>query len=57
MLRWYGHVKRMDEDRVVKRVYVSECRGSRIRGRPRKRWIDSVRECLSERGLNELQTK
>ena len=55
LLRWYGHVKRMDADRVVKRVYVSECRGARIRGRPRKRWIESVRECLRERGLNELQ--
>ena len=24
LLRWYGHRKRMDADRVVKRVYVSE---------------------------------
>ena len=28
VLRWFGHVERM-EDRIVKRVYVSECAGSR----------------------------
>ena len=31
------------------RVYVGECAGSRSVGRPRKRWIDTVKECLKEK--------
>ena len=41
VLRWFGHVERMENDRNVKRVYVGECTGSRSVGRPRKRWIDT----------------
>ena len=46
VLRWFGHVARMKRDRIAKRVYVEECAGSRSVGRPRKRWIDTVKECL-----------
>ena len=45
VLRWYGHVERMENDRIAKRVYVRKCAGSRSIGRPRKRWIDTVKEC------------
>ena len=37
VLRWFGHVERMERDRIAKRVYVRECAGSRSVGRPRKR--------------------
>ena len=43
-------VERMENDRVVKRVYVGECTGSRSVGRPRKRWIDTVKGCLERFG-------
>ena len=33
----------MENDRIAKRVYVVECTGSRSVGRPRKRWIDTVK--------------
>ena len=39
---WFGHGERMDRDRIVKRVYVGECAGSRSVGRTRKIWIDTV---------------
>ena len=42
----------MENDRLAKRVYVRECAGSRSVGRPRKRWIDSVKDCLKKRGLD-----
>ena len=42
----------MESDRIAKRVYVGECAGSRSVGRPRKRWIDTVKECLSKRSLD-----
>ena len=37
VLRWFGHVERMERDRIAKRVYVGECAGTRSVGRPRKR--------------------
>ena len=57
VLRWFGHVERMERDRIAKRVYVGECAGSRSVGRPRKRWIDTVKECLKKRGLDFRQAK
>ena len=36
-LRWFGHVKRMENDRIAKKVYVRECAGSRSVGSSRKR--------------------
>ena len=47
--RWFGHVERMENDKFVKRVYVGKCAGNRSVGRPQKRWIDNVKECLKKR--------
>ena len=57
VLRWSGHVERMENDRIAKRVYVGECAGSRSVGRPRKRWIDTVKECLKKRRLDVRQAR
>ena len=46
VLRWFGHVERMENDKIAKRFYVGECGGSCSVARPRKRWIDTVKECL-----------
>ena len=37
VLRWFGHVERMENDWIAKRAYVGEYGGSRSVGRPRKR--------------------
>ena len=42
-LRWFGHVQRMEENRIPKRVLYMNL-GTRLRGRPRNRWQDEVRE-------------
>ena len=34
-----------------------ECVGSRLVGRPRNRWTDSMNDCLAKRGLNVGQAK
>ena len=52
--RWFRYVER---DRIAKRVYVGECPGSRSVGRPRKRWIDTMKECLKKRGLDIRQAR
>ena len=43
-LRWYGHVKRREKDYVGKRMMEMAVPGRRKRGRPRRRWMDLVRE-------------
>ena len=45
----------MERDRITKRVYVGECAGTRSVGRPWKRWIDTLMECLKKRGLDVRQ--
>ena len=52
VLRWFGHVERMDEERMVKRVYEASVEGVRRRGRPRRSWMDEVVKCLNKRGLD-----
>ena len=55
VLQWFGHVERMERDRIAKRVYVGECADSCSVGRPWKRWIDTVKECLQKRGFDVRQ--
>ena len=50
-LRWFGHVQRLRDDRLPKRILSAEVPGVRGRGRPRRRFIDSVRSDLEVRGL------
>src|SRR6201990_197648 len=49
-LRWYGHMKRMNEERLPRRLYDHVPLGSRPVGRPRKRWRDAVSEAVRRRG-------
>jgi hypothetical protein len=46
-LRWLGHVERMDDNRVLKHMLVSQTR----RKRPQLRWLDNMEEDLREIGL------
>jgi hypothetical protein len=43
-LCWFGHVPRMEENRIPKRVLYMNLGTTRLRGRPRNRWQDEVRE-------------
>lgn len=47
-LRWAGHMIRMDDSRVAKKVFLQNVEGVRAKGRPRKRWIDGVEEDLEK---------
>ena len=39
-------------DRIAKRVYVGKCVLSSSVGRSRKRWMDTVKECLKKKGFD-----
>ena len=41
VLRWFGHVERMDEYRMARRVF--KVSGGRVRGRPRLGWMNGVK--------------
>ena len=57
VLQWFGHVERMERDRIAKRVYVGECAGSHSGGRLQKRWIDTIKECLRKKCLDVRQAR
>ena len=43
-LQWFGHVQRMEETGIPKRVLYTNLETTILRGRPRNRWQDDVRE-------------
>jgi hypothetical protein len=43
-LHWFGHVQRMEENRIPKRVLYMNLESTRSSGRPRNRWQEEVRE-------------
>lgn len=50
-LNWYGHVIRSDEDHIGRRSLKMEVEGRRRRGKPRRRWMDSINNDMMTRGL------
>ena len=50
-IEWAGHVWRADGS-MLKRVLADKTSGKRLRGRPRKRWKDSVKELLEKLGVD-----
>jgi len=53
-MKWAGHVARMGEERRVCRVLVGKPEGKRPLGKPRRRWVDSIRTNLQEVGCGYM---
>ena len=51
VLRWLGHVERMDENHLARRVLTAEVSEGRVWGRPRIGWMDGVKVALGSRGM------
>ena len=51
VLRWFGHVERIDEYRMARRVMMAEVCGEWARGRPRLGWMDGVKVALGIRRM------
>jgi len=43
-LCWFGHIQRMEENRIPKRVLYMNLGTISLRGRPRNKWQDEVKE-------------
>lgn len=55
-LRWLGHVQRMGEERVPKKVLYSTPEGSRSVGHPRLRWMEDVEADLRKMGIRNWRS-
>ena len=55
-INWLGHLERMGEDRMPKKIFTQELEGTRRRGRPRKGWREEVErdQVLGVRRWREL---
>ena len=51
-LKWYGHVMRREEHYAGRRAIVMKVQGIRKRGRPKRRWLDKVKDDIKEKGLS-----
>ena len=53
-LRWYGHVRRRDESHITRTVLDMEVEGVSPRGRPKLRYIDTIRSDTEKNGLTDI---
>ena len=56
-LRWYGHVMRRDQEYVGRKMIEMELPGKRRRGRPKRRFLDVVKEDMGEVGAKETDVE
>ena len=52
VLRWFGHVERMDNERMLKKVMNAKVDGRSARGRPRFGWMDGIKRALNDRRMD-----
>ena len=52
-LRWFGHVLRKDAGYIGRRMLTMELPGKRKRGRPKRRFMDAVREDMTSVDVTE----
>jgi len=50
-ISWLGHLERMEEDRMPKKIFTQELEESRRTGRPRERWREEVERDLQVLGV------
>ena len=58
-ISWLGHLERMEEDRVPKKIFTQKLEGTRRRGRSRKGWREEMKrdfQVLGVRRWRELVT-
>ena len=54
-LGYFGHVVRMNPERLPNVALFGHVHGTRRRGRPKKRWVNNLDEDLDEMGLNIIE--
>ena len=54
-LRWFGHIERMDESVMTKKVYKSIIEDVGIKGQPPMKWEDRVHQYVRERSVSGIR--
>jgi hypothetical protein len=57
MLRWFGHIERMDERGLTKKIYESDVGGNAGRGRPRRTFFDKIGESLEKNQVKSTRNR
>ena len=55
--RWYGHVMRRDQEHVGRKMMEMKLLGKRRRRRPKRRFLDVVKEDMGEVGAKETDVE
>ena len=50
-ISWLGHLERMEEERMLKKIFTQELEETRRKGRPRKGWKEEVERDLQVLGV------
>ena len=56
-LRWYEHVMRRNQEYVGRKMMEMEVLGKRKRGKPKRRFLDVVKEDMEEVGVKETDVE
>lgn len=57
VLRWFGHVERMENGCLLKKVMNARVDGRSTRGRPRFGWMDGVKKALGDRRIDVREAR
>ena len=56
-IRWLGHIGRMNEEIMTKKILNAKTDNGRRIGRPRKRWIDDLESDVRSLGIRNWKVK
>jgi hypothetical protein len=54
---WFGHVERIQDTAIPKKMLFGKLYATRLRGRPKMRWMDDVSTDLKKMGINEWRDR
>ena len=54
-ISWLGHLERMEEDRMPRKIFTKELEGTRRRGRPKKKMERGSRKRSSSAGSEKME--